>query len=443
MDTAEIVKSGRINKLTTQRTLAALFSRQWKERWVVLRQGTVAYYRDRRDTEPKGSIANGFVTAIAKAGTSMYNERCPQCDQEFGFSVLTGDPELDFHFSVETQQEQDEWLALLTAWHHGQLVGAPESRATVGDGSLAHSLGDEKRLQDFCKIGNLGKGGTASVFKVKDRTGALYAMKTIQSHRLNNEAFDTVLKEAETLRNLQSLRHPFLVQFHQWFESEGRVHLILEYCPRGNLYELQKEQRGKVFSAYRSRLYVAETALALQALHSLRLAHSDLKLENLLLDQDGHIKLCDFGFSKPSNDGQGATGYTIIYASPEMLTEGPITAAVDWWALGVVLYECIAGHSPFKTTGKTAVLNMIDNIKNPSYDIPPFEAYLAVPDSAHDLVVGLLDRDPTTRLTSLQHYLDHPFNQGLTEDALMARQVPFPVDENPVRCSGFGAMGEC
>ena len=80
---------------------------------------------------------------------------------------------------------------------------------------------------------------------VKDPKGQLFAKKTIPTHRLNERAYDAVLKEAETLKQLQSLHHPYLVAFHEWFTCNNQLHLILEYCQLGNLYELKSEQQGK------------------------------------------------------------------------------------------------------------------------------------------------------------------------------------------------------
>eukprot|EP00656_Telonema_subtile_P000228 TRINITY_DN10115_c0_g1_i4.p1 TRINITY_DN10115_c0_g1~~TRINITY_DN10115_c0_g1_i4.p1 ORF type:complete len:248 (+),score=64.43 TRINITY_DN10115_c0_g1_i4:141-884(+) len=219
------------------------------------------------------------------------------------------------------------------------------------------------------------------------------------------------------------------------FEADHQLHLILEYCQQGNLYELQKEQIGKVFTPGRARVYMAETALAVSALHSLGLTHSDLKLENLLLDKSGHIKLCDFGFTKPTDDGQGATGYTVIYASPEMLNNEPTTTAVDWWALGIVLYECIAGNTPFKSGAKFNIGEMLDNITNKDYKVPQFDAN--VPQCVYELVLRLLDRDPDVRLNCVEEYLSHPFNAGLTATALLNMEVPIPDEcaDYPIRAS--------
>lgn len=433
-NTASIIKSGYLKKLTTDRTLSALFSREWKERWIVLRADTIAYYRDRRDTKSKGSITRGFVMAIAKSGSDLYAEKCPDKKEKWGISVLTGDEGIEYHLAAKDEAEQAEWYQMLTSWHHG-LLSASEDRSTCGDGSLAHAHGDQRHLSDFTKGPCLGKGGTAAVWMVRDKRGETFAMKTIPTHKLNNKAFDAVLKEAETLRKLQSLRHPFLVQFHEWFEAGGQLHLILEYCQQGNLYELQKEQTGKVFTPARTRVYMAETALAVSALHSLELTHSDLKLENLLLDQRGHIKLCDFGFTKPTHDGQGATGYTVIYASPEIINNEPTTTAVDWWALGIVLYECIAGATPFKSGGKFNLSQMLENVTNPRYQVPPFSE--GTPECVYELVLRLLDRDPATRLNCVEEYLAHPFNQGLTQEALLALEVPIPDEcaDYPIRAS--------
>ena len=82
------------------------------------------------------------------------------------------------------------------------------------------------------------------MWMVKDPKGHYFAKKTIPTSRLNARAYDAVLQEAQTLKQLQALQHPYLVKFHQWFAYENHLHLILEYCMLGNLYELKSEQEG-------------------------------------------------------------------------------------------------------------------------------------------------------------------------------------------------------
>jgi len=104
---------------------------------------------------------------------------------------------------------------------------------------------------------------------VTDRRNNIFAMKEIATNKLNNTAFEAVLAEAETLRQLKALEHPYLVHFYEFFTQQNMLYLILEYCALGNLYELKQEQLSKRFSCNRSRIYMAETVLAMEALHSL------------------------------------------------------------------------------------------------------------------------------------------------------------------------------
>jgi len=155
-----------------------------------------------------------------------------------------------------------------------------------------------------------------------------------------------------------------------------------------------------------------------------------------LLDCDGHIKLCDFGFTKPNDDGKEVAGYTEIYASPEILQSQPTGPAADWWAVGVVLYECIGGASPFKVSSATSMYDMKRNIVDPNYRIPPFSDSSENAQVAHHLICELLQRNPAERLSSQDAWWNHSFNAGLCKRQLMARQVAVESDvAGPARCS--------
>jgi len=449
LNNASVLKNGRILKLTQNRTFGGFFSREWKERWVVVRSDTLAVYREQRDKEPKGSIARGFCTGILTSSDQAYQKACPDPKEhkKWGITVLCGDADMCYHMAAENEHEFQQWYQVLTQWYEGAINDG--RRGTASDGSLEHSFGDKIQLQDYTKEGApLGQGGTAAVWKVKDRKGGIFAMKRIATNKLNNMAFNAVLAEAETLRKLKDLHHPYLVRFYEFFTSDNMLYLILEYCALGNLYELKQEQTSKRFGVRRTRLYLAETALAMEALHQLGLTHYDLKLENLLLDCDGHIKLCDFGFTKPDDDGKEVAGYTEIYAAPEILKGEHTGPAADWWALGVLLYECLSGVSPFRMTPKCSLHQMRGNVTNPAYAIP------ALPDCicgngealqlklAHNLVCELLQRDPSARMSTEDAFWGHMFNAGLSKQALMAKEVPInepmsPNSSGPTRCS-FG-----
>ncbi|CAF5097656.1 unnamed protein product, partial [Rotaria magnacalcarata] len=198
------------------------------------------------------------------------------------------------------------------------------------------------------------------VFLVRKITGAdigkLYAMKVLKKAAILQKA-----KTAEHIKTerqvLESIRQiPFLVSLHYAFQSDAKLHLVMDYVNGGELFtHLNKRQH---FSEQDAKIYIAELALALGQLHKLGIIYRDIKLENILLDSDGHIVLADFGLSKefrPDDADKRTYSFcgTIEYMAPEVVKGGDAghDFTVDWWSLGVLTFELLTGASPFTVDG--------------------------------------------------------------------------------------------
>lgn len=166
----------------------------------------------------------------------------------------------------------------------------------------------------------------------------------------DNNLDQNLLKYAITERNVLSyIRHPFIVELYYAFQTSNKLGLILEYCPGGDLgTNLEQDKR---FSEDRARDYLCEVIIALEELHSRDIIFRDLKPDNVVLDEEGHLKLTDFGLSKEGvNDHTtGAKSFcgTVAYLAPEMLKKSGHGKAVDWYLLGVLFYEMIIGIPPY------------------------------------------------------------------------------------------------
>ena len=167
--------------------------------------------------------------------------------------------------------------------------------------------------------------------------------------------------------------HPFLLGLHSCFQTETRIYLCMEYVrcvvdPRRNrtdstsggdlMLHIQREQ----FTPRRARFYAAEVLLALEFLHRCGIIYRDLKLDNILLTLDGHIKVADYGLCKEGMH-YGATTATFCgtpeFMAPEILLEQRYGRAVDWWAFGVLIYEMLLGQSPFKGDDEDEIFDAI------------------------------------------------------------------------------------
>ena len=168
---------------------------------------------------------------------------------------------------------------------------------------------------------------------------------------------------------LSYVNHPFIVGLHYAFQTSEKLCLILDYCSGGDLSKhLKMEKR---FSEHKARLYLSEVILALQELHRRDVIYRDLKPDNLVLDQDGHCMLTDFGLSKEGvmEHTSGARSFcgSIAYLAPEMLRKAGHGKAVDWYLLGVVFYELLVGQPPYLAPTKE---ELFDNIERGKLKIP-------------------------------------------------------------------------
>jgi serine/threonine protein kinase len=193
----------------------------------------------------------------------------------------------------------------------------------------------------------LGKGSFGEVYLVKKKSNnKYYAMKVLSKHRIIQH---NLTKYAYTEKNVLSyLRHPFIVSLHCSFQTNDKLFLILDYCPGGDLGRAL--ERDRKFSEDRARIYLAEVLLALEELHNREIIYRDLKPDNVVLDADGHALLTDFGLSKEGvkeNDSTQSFCGSVAYLAPEMLRRAGHGKSVDWYLLGVLLYEMLVGMPPY------------------------------------------------------------------------------------------------
>lgn len=275
-------------------------------------------------------------------------------------------------------------------------------------------------IEDFDLLKVIGKGSFGKVMQVmKKDTKQIYALKTLRKHHIISRMEVTHTMAERTV--LARINNPFVVPLKFSFQSPEKLYLVLSFINGGELfYHLQKS--GK-FSMDRSRFYIAELLSALESLHELNVIYRDLKPENILIDYQGHIALCDFGLCKlnMSNDDKTNTFCgTPEYLAPELLLNQGYTRSVDWWTLGTLLYEMLTGLPPFYDDDVPTMYKKI--LQNP-LKFPPF---LEGTD-AQDLLVKLLQKDPSKRLDDAQQIKSHAFFKNIDWKKLLDKgyQPPF------------------
>lgn len=293
----------------------------------------------------------------------------------------------------------------------------------------------KKRLsiEDFDLLKLLGRGSFGKVMQVvKKDTKQIYALKIIRKQHIVSRLEVTHTLAERTV--LARINNPFIVPLKFSFQSPEKLYLVLSFINGGELFwHLQRE--GK-FSMDRSRFYIAELLTALESLHELNVIYRDVKPENILLDYQGHIALCDFGLCKlnMSNDDKTNTFCgTPEYLAPELLLNQGYTRSVDWWTLGTLLYEMLTGLPPFYDDD---VPTMYKKILQNTLRFPTF---LEGTD-AQDLLIKLLQKDPSLRLDEASEIKSHPFFKDIDWNKLLNKSYlpPFkPNVENLLDTSNF------
>lgn len=293
----------------------------------------------------------------------------------------------------------------------------------------------KKRLsiEDFDLLKLLGRGSFGKVMQVvKKDTKQIYALKIIRKQHIVSRLEVTHTLAERTV--LARINNPFIVPLKFSFQSPEKLYLVLSFINGGELFwHLQRE--GK-FSMDRSRFYIAELLTALESLHELNVIYRDVKPENILLDYQGHIALCDFGLCKlnMSNDDKTNTFCgTPEYLAPELLLNQGYTRSVDWWTLGTLLYEMLTGLPPFYDDDVPSMYKKI--LQNPLR----FPAFLEGTD-AQDLLIKLLQKDPSLRLDEASEIKSHPFFKDIDWNKLLNKSYlpPFkPNVENLLDTSNF------
>ncbi|CAK70461.1 unnamed protein product (macronuclear) [Paramecium tetraurelia] len=281
-------------------------------------------------------------------------------------------------------------------------------------------------LKDFEFIRCIGMGGFSKVYMVREmHTGQFYAMKLIEKKPILQQNKQQIIQQERDI--MSNLDHPFIVGLQYAFESRKYLVFVLEYCFGGELfYLLRKVKRMNEQEAF---FYFAEICLGMKHLHDNNIIYRDIKPENILIDFDGHVRIADFGLSKPGMVDQ-EVAYSFCgspeYMAPEMLLKAGHTIQLDLYCLGALLYELVTGLPPFYSRNTDEIYQRILNAKL------TFPQNLSA--SIKDLLNGLLAKNPKKRIESIDTILRHPWmiqwgDKNLYKDLLSKKiEPPFKPD---------------
>ncbi|XP_037717040.1 atypical protein kinase C isoform X7 [Drosophila subpulchrella] len=315
---------------------------------------------------------------------------------------------------------------------HAHIVAPPPPEDPLEPGTQR-----QYSLNDFELIRVIGRGSYAKVLMVElRRTRRIYAMKVIKKALVtDDEDIDWVQTEKHVFETASN--HPFLVGLHSCFQTPSRLFFVIEFVRGGDLmYHMQRQRR---LPEEHARFYAAEISLALNFLHEKGIIYRDLKLDNVLLDHEGHIKLTDYGMCKEgirSGDTTSTFCGTPNYIAPEILRGEDYGFSVDWWALGVLLYEMLAGRSPFDLAGASE--NPDQNTEDYLFQVI-LEKTIRIPRSlsvrAASVLKGFLNKNPADRLgchreSAFMDIVSHPFFKNMDWELIAQKEVQPPYIPN-------------
>lgn len=311
----------------------------------------------------------------------------------------------------------------------------------VGSSFLAPSQPYAKGYQigpeDFKAHQLLGTGSFGEVFLVEEiATKELYAMKVLSKEKTYAQSLlKYAFAERAIMREMTLINHPYIVKIKYAFQTTESLYMILQFCSGGDLSQYL-ELEG-YFSEEKAKAYIAEVICAIEALHSKNIIFRDLKPDNIVLDSEGHALLTDFGLSRRSvaDPFKGADSFcgSYAYLAPEMIRKKGHGKAVDWYLIGVVLYELLTGLPPHYDDDKETLFK---NIKHNKLTFPSSDK-IPLSSACKDLLAKLLEKDPNKRLgkhKGIQDIKSHAFFKNVDWLLIESRELAQPDgSETPPR----------
>ncbi|XP_055597360.1 cAMP-dependent protein kinase catalytic subunit beta-like [Uranotaenia lowii] len=295
-------------------------------------------------------------------------------------------------------------------------------------------------LDDYDVLKTIGTGAFGVVRLVRKKNTELYfALKILSKEAIvRNKQLQHTANEK---RILQSVQFPFLVNLEACFKDNSYIYLMMPFICGGEMFSLLRNCRR--FGEDQAKFYAAQVLLALEYLHHLSLIYRDLKPENILIDHTGYVKVTDFGFCKIIKDRTWTLCGTPEYLAPEVIQSKGYGKSVDWWTFGILIYEMVAGYTPFYSRSADQ-MQLFEKICKGKFRFPS-----SFSEPLRHLVKNILHVDLTRRFGNLKDgsgdIKSHAWFQGVNWIGLLNKEVeaPFkPKVHGPGDTSQFDVYNE-
>ena len=363
--------------------------------------------------------------------------------------VIVAKNYIERRYNLQTAKNK-EWNEILE--HINMLQICPEEKQKIkkeiyNQEVIKYRKAREKQsIRDYESLAIIGRGAFGEVHVCREKkTGKIYAIKKIKKQVLIiKNQIRHVINEQIIMSKAST---PWIVELKASFQEGDYLYLVMEYLPGGDLMNLLIEK--DILTEKEAKFYISELILAVESIHNLDCIHRDIKPDNILIDKNGHIKLSDFGLAKisdklyekedekyknflknKSNDKNTKMTHnknfscvgTAYYVAPEVLKKSGYDKDIDWWSVGIILYEMLVGYAPFCSKETTEVCYKVLNWKN----------YLKIPkkiklsEEVKDLIFKMIkNSDDRLGKNGAEEIKKHPFFKDVDWDNIRNSKAPF------------------
>ena len=298
---------------------------------------------------------------------------------------------------------------------------------------------EKQTIREYESLSIIGRGAFGEVHVCREiKTGKIYAVKKIKKDVLLEK--NQIIHIRSEQQFMSKVKSPWIVDLKASFQEDDYLYLIMEFCQGGDFMNLLIKK--DILTEEEARFYTAELILAVESIHKLDCIHRDIKPDNILIDKNGHIKLSDFGLAKiseklvqpqnfknnkkrPTHQKNYSCVGTAYYVAPEVLKKTGYSEDIDWWSVGVILFEMLVGYAPFCS----------EKTKDVCYKVLNWKEFLKIPDDviispeAEDLIAKMVnDSDKRLGKNGVDEIKAHPFFKKIDWNNIRNTKAPFIPD---------------